>query len=134
MVVVLAQDEARALRHTHIGTEHILLGLLRVDVDLAARSLVELGVTLDETRRALKRIVGEGDEPSSQQLPYTRRAVHGLELALRESLSLGHDYIGTEHLLLGLMTLTDGRAAQIVGELGAAPEAVRAKVLSSLGD
>ena len=102
-VVVLAQDEARALKHNYIGTEHILLGLLREEEGLAARVLESLDITVEEVRAQVARIVGQGDEVTTGQIPFTPRAKKVLELALREALSLGHNYIGTEHILLGLV-------------------------------
>src|SRR3989440_12876797 len=101
-VVVLAQEEARALRHNYIGTEHILLGLMREEEGLAARVLESLDITVEEVRAQVARIVGQGDEVTTGQIPFTPRAKKVLELALREALSLGHNYIGTEHILLGL--------------------------------
>ena len=98
-VVVLAQDEARALKHNYIGTEHILLGLLREEEGLAARVLESLDITVEEVRAQVARIVGQGDEVTTGQIPFTPRAKKVLELALREALSLGHNYIGTEHIL-----------------------------------
>jgi uncharacterized protein (TIGR00255 family) len=95
-VVVLAQDEARALKHNYIGTEHILLGLLREEEGLAARVLEQLDITVEEVRAQVARIVGQGDEVTTGQIPFTPRAKKVLELALREALSLGHNYIGTE--------------------------------------
>jgi ATP-dependent Clp protease ATP-binding subunit ClpA len=100
-VVVLAQDESRMLKHNYIGTEHILLGLLREEHGQAARVLGSLGITVEEVRAQVVRIVGLGDEPTEANIPFTPRAKKVLELALREALSLGHDYIGTEHILLG---------------------------------
>jgi ATP-dependent Clp protease ATP-binding subunit ClpC len=94
-VVVLAQDEARALKHNYIGTEHILLGLLREEEGLAARVLESLDITVEEVRAQVARIVGQGDEVTTGQIPFTPRAKKVLELALREALSLGHNYIGT---------------------------------------
>ena len=99
---MLAQEEARALSHNYIGTEHILLGLLREEEGIAARVLGELGVTLEEIRSQVAQIVGRGDEVSSGQIPFTPRAKKVLELSLREALALGHNWIGTEHILLGL--------------------------------
>jgi ATPases with chaperone activity, ATP-binding subunit len=102
-VVVLAQDEARRLRHNYIGTEHLLLGLLREEEGIAARVLASLGVTLEEVRGQVGRIVGMGDKVESGQIHFTPRAKKVLELSLlREAQSLNHDYIGTEHVLLGL--------------------------------
>src|ERR687885_605145 len=102
-VVVLAQEEARTLKHNYIGTEHILLGLLREEEGLAARVLESLDITVEEVRAQVARIVGQGDEVTTGQIPFTPRAKKVLELALREALSLGHNYIGTEHILLGLV-------------------------------
>src|SRR5919199_695535 len=100
-VVVLAQEEARTLKHNYIGTEHILLGLLREEEGLAARVLESLDITVERVRAQVVRIVGSGEEVTSGQIPFTPRAKKVLELALREALSLGHNYIGTEHILLG---------------------------------
>src|ERR671914_418673 len=99
-VVVLAQEEARTLKHNYIGTEHILLGLLREEEGLAARVLESLDITVERVRAQVVRIVGSGEEVTSGQIPFTPRAKKVLELALREALSLGHNYIGTEHILL----------------------------------
>jgi hypothetical protein len=113
-VVVLAQEEARALKHNYIGTEHILLGLLREEEGLAARVLESLEITVDRVRAQVVRIVGSGEEVTSGQIPFTPRATKVLELALREALSLHHNYIGTEHILLGLVRENDGVAARIL--------------------
>jgi ATP-dependent Clp protease ATP-binding subunit ClpA len=113
-VVVLAQEEARGLQHSYIGTEHILLGLLREDRGLAARALESLGVTLERAREQLLRIVAVGGEPSASQIPFTMRAKKVLERALRESLSLQHSYIGTEHILLGLLRQNEGVAVRVL--------------------
>ena len=102
-VVVLAQDEAQALGHNYIGTEHLLLGLLREREGLAARVLHSLDVTVEEVRAQVARIVGRGDEVRAGMIPFTPRAKKALELALREAQALGHNYIGTEHVLLGLV-------------------------------
>ena len=107
-VVVLAQEEARTLRHHYIGTEHILLGLLREEGGTAARVLESLEITVERVRDQVVRIVGSGEEVTSGQIPFTPRAKKVLELALRESLSLGHNYIGTEHILLGLTSEDEG--------------------------
>src|ERR1700675_2295674 len=112
-VVVLAQDEARRLNHNYIGTEHILLGLLREEEGLAARVLKSLDVTPEQVRAQVARIVGQGSETVTGQIPFTPRAKKVLELSLREALSLGHSYIGTEHVLLGLVRENDGVAARI---------------------
>jgi ATP-dependent Clp protease ATP-binding subunit ClpA len=116
-VVVFAQLEARDLRHNYIGTEHLLLGLLREEEGVAARVLVSLGVTTDAVRDQVARLIGVGDEPpQAGQVPFTPRAKKALELALREALSLGHNYIGTEHVLLGVARVTDGVAARVLRE------------------
>src|SRR5215469_11517582 len=107
-VVVLAQEEARTLKHNYIGTEHILLGLLREEEGLAARVLESLDITTERVRSQVVRIVGSGEEVTSGQIPFTPRAKKVLELALREALSLGHNYIGTEHILLGLVRENEG--------------------------
>src|ERR687889_572717 len=115
-VVVLAQEEARTLKHNYIGTEHILLGLLREEEGLAARVLESLDITVERVRAQVVRIVGSGEEVTSGQIPFTPRAKKVLELALREALSLGHNYIGTEHILLGLVRENEGVAAGAQGE------------------
>jgi ATP-dependent Clp protease ATP-binding subunit ClpC len=132
-VVVYAQDEARSLKHNYIGTEHLLLGLLRVEDGLALRVLSSLGVGLDEVRDQVVRNVGRGDVEPAGQIPFTPRAKKALELSLREALSLGHDYIGTEHVLLGLVRVEDGVAARLLADVGASPERVRAQVLAAVG-
>jgi ATP-dependent Clp protease ATP-binding subunit ClpC len=131
-VVVLAQGEARAMRHNYIGTEHLLLGLLREEQGVGALVLASLGVTVEGTRAQVARIVGQGDEVTTGQIPFTPRAKKVLELALRESLSLGHNYIGTEHLLLGLVADGDGVAAQILADAGVKPGDVHGAVLAML--
>ena len=131
-VVVLAQDEARALKHNYIGTEHILLGLLREEEGLAARVLESLDITVEEVRAQVARIVGQGDEVTSGQIPFTPRAKKVLELALREALSLGHNYIGTEHILLGLVRENEGVAARILLDFDADDETIRNEILSML--
>jgi hypothetical protein len=131
-VVVLAQDEARALKHNYIGTEHILLGLLREDEGLAARVLESLDITVEEVRAQVARIVGQGDEVTTGQIPFTPEAKKTLELALREALSLGHNYIGTEHLLLGLMRENEGVAVRILLDFDVDAEKVRNEVIRLL--
>ena len=128
-VIVLAQAEARALKHNYIGTEHLLLGLLREEEGLAARVLASFGITLDEVRAEVTRIIGQGDEVEAGQIPFTPRAKKILELSLREALDLGHNYIGTEHLLLGLLREGEGVAVRILLDLGAAPGAIRDELL-----
>ena len=131
-VVVLAQEEARRLRHSYIGTEHILLGLLREQEGLAARVLEQCGITVEDARDQVVRIVGSGEEVTSGQIPFTPRAKKVLELALREALSLGHDYIGTEHILLGLVRENEGVAARILLDFDADSEKLRNEVLRML--
>src|SRR6266566_6585550 len=124
-VVVLAQDEARTLNHNYIGTEHLLLGLLREEEGLAARVLGSYDVTIDEAREQVVRIIGLGDEVTSGQIPFTPRAKKVLELALRTAKDIGHNYIGTEHILLGLVSEGEGVAARILYDFGAFPEQIR---------
>src|SRR5437870_3821937 len=131
-VVVLAQDEARALKHNYIGTEHILLGLLREEEGLAARVLESLDITVEEVRAQVARIVGQGDEVTTGQIPFTPRAKKVLELALREALSLGHNYIGTEHILLGLVRENQGGAASILLDFDADAEKIRNEIIRML--
>jgi ATP-dependent Clp protease ATP-binding subunit ClpC len=123
-VVVVAQDEARALKHNYIGTEHILLGLLREEDGPAARALESLDVTVEEVRAQVALIVGQGDEVTTGQIPFTPRAKKVLDLALREALSLGHNYIGPEHILLGLVRENEGVAVRILLDFDAGPERV----------
>jgi ATP-dependent Clp protease ATP-binding subunit ClpC len=126
-VIVLAQAEARALEHDYIGTEHLLLGLLREEEGLAARVLKSFEVTVEEVRAEVTRIVGQGDGYQVQggQIPFTPRAKKILEHSLREALDLGHNYIGTEHVLLGLLGEGEGVAVEILGRVGATPTAIR---------
>jgi Clp amino terminal domain, pathogenicity island component len=125
-VIVHAQEEARELDHNYIGTEHLLLGLLRVSDGRAASALASLGVTYEVVHAELVRMVGAGAKPAPPgRLPFTPRSKKVLELALRESLGLKHDYIGTEHILLGLAREGEGVAAKILTELGADAEAIR---------
>jgi len=131
-VVVLAQEEARTLKHNYIGTEHILLGLLREEEGLAARVLEGLEITVDEVRGQVIRIVGAGEEVTSGQIPFTPRAKKVLELALREALSLGHNYIGTEHILLGLVRENEGVAARILADFDADSEKIRNEIIRML--
>jgi ATP-dependent Clp protease ATP-binding subunit ClpA len=131
-VVVIAQEEARALQHNYIGTEHILLGLLRVEEGLAARVLVSLGLTLEKVRAQVVRIVAPSGEVTSGQVPFTPRAKKVLELALREALALGHDYIGTEHILLGLVRDNEGVAMRVMLDFDAGAEKVRNEVIRQL--
>src|SRR6059036_423911 len=131
-VVVLAQEEARILKHNYIGTEHILLGLLREEEGLAARVLESLDITVERVRSQVVRIVGSGEEVTSGQIPFTPRAKKVLELALREALSLGHNYIGTEHILLGLVRENEGVAARILLDFDADSDKIRNEVIRML--
>ena len=131
-VVVLAQEEARTLKHSYIGTEHILLGLLREGEGAAAQVLESLDITVERVRAQVVRIVGSGEEVTSGQIPFTPRAKKVLELALREALSLGHNYIGTEHILLGLVRENEGVAARILLDFDADSEKIRNEVIRAL--
>jgi ATP-dependent Clp protease ATP-binding subunit ClpA len=131
-VVVLAQEEARAVKHNYIGTEHILLGLLREEEGIAAQVLASFEVTLAEVRAHVAQIIGEGDEVVTGQIPFTPRAKKVLELALREALTLSHNFIDTEHILLGLTREETGVAAQILRSLGADAESIRDRVVEEL--
>ena len=131
-VVVLAQEEARTLKHNYIGTEHILLGLLREEEGLAARVLERLDITVERVRAQVVRIADSGEEVASGQIPFTPRAKKVLELALREALSLGHDYIDTEHLLLGLVRENDGVGARILLDFNADSEKIRNELIPLL--
>jgi ATP-dependent Clp protease ATP-binding subunit ClpC len=132
-VVVLAQDEARALKHNYIGTEHILLGLLREEEGLAARVLEGFDVTVEEVRGKIARVIGQGDEPPTGQIAFTPRAKKVLELSLKEALALGHNYIGTEHILLGLARENRGVAARILLDFDVDGDKVRNEVTTMLG-
>ncbi len=132
-VVVLAQEEARHFNHNYIGTEHLLLGLLREDEGVAAKALTSLNVTLDDVRDQVESIVGYGEENTGGQAPFTPRSKKVLELALREALQLGHNYIGTEHILLGLVRESEGVAARVLANLDVDSDRVRRKVVELLG-
>jgi ATP-dependent Clp protease ATP-binding subunit ClpA len=131
-VVVLAQEEARELGHNYIGTEHILLGLIRERDGIAARALEALGIRLDAVRREVREIIGTGPGLPSGHIPFTPRAKKVLELSLREAQQLGHSYIGTEHILLGLIREGEGVAAQVLVRLGADLNRVRQQVIQIL--
>jgi hypothetical protein len=131
-VVVLAQEEARLLDHNYIGTEHILLGLIHEGEGVAAKALESLGISLDAVRQQVEEIIGQGQQAPSGHIPFTPRAKKVLELSLREALQLGHEYIGTEHILLGLIREGDGVAAQVLVQLGADLDRVRQQVLQLL--
>ena len=115
-VVVLAQEEARLLNHNYIGTEHILLGLIHEGEGVAAKALESLGISLEAVRSQVEEIIGQGGSSPSGHIPFTPRAKKVLELSLREALQLGHNYIGTEHILLGLIREGEGVAAQVLVE------------------
>ncbi|WP_203832772.1 Clp protease N-terminal domain-containing protein, partial [Actinoplanes lobatus] len=131
-VVVFAQEEARMLNHNHIGTEHLLLGLTRQREGVAAMVLERLGVSLEAVRQQVEEVIGQGQEPSGGHIPFTPRAKKVLETSLREALQLGHNYIGTEHLLLGLTREGDGVAAQVLDRMGADRDQVRRQVVQSV--
>jgi hypothetical protein len=131
-VVVLAQDEARALRHNYIGTEHLLLGLLREEESLAARVLDSLEIGFEDVRDQVARIIGLGDEIAQGQIPFTPRAKKVLELSMREALSLGHNHIGTGHILLGLARENEGVGARILLDFGVDSETLRNEVIRML--
>jgi ATP-dependent Clp protease ATP-binding subunit ClpC len=131
-VVVLAQDEARMLNHNYVGTEHILLGLIHEGEGVAARTLESLGISLDVVRQQVEEIIGRGQQAPSVHIPFTPRAKEVLELSLSESLQLGHGYIGTEHILLGLLREGGGVAAQVLVKLGADLNRVRQQVIQLL--
>ena len=128
-VVVLAQEEARMLNHTYIGTEHILLGLIHEGEGVAAKALESLNVSLGAAREQVQEAIGQGSQAPTGHIPFTPRAKKVLELSLREALQLGHNYIGTEHILLGLIREGEGTAAQVLESLGADPQAVRQEVI-----
>src|SRR5207237_1499459 len=131
-VVVLAQEEARMLNHNYIGTEHILLGLIHEGEGVAAKALESLGIMLESVRQQVEEIIGQGQVPPTGHIPFTPRAKKVLELSLREALQLGHNYIGTEHILLGLIREGEGVAAQVLVKLGADLNKVRAQVIALL--
>jgi ATP-dependent Clp protease ATP-binding subunit ClpC len=128
-VVVLAQEEARMLNHNYIGTEHLLLGLIHEGRGVAARALESLGISLEVVRQQVEEIIGLGQQAPSGHIPFTPRAKKVLELSLREALQLGQDYIGTEHILLGMIREGDGVAAQVLVKLGADLNRVRQQVI-----
>jgi hypothetical protein len=131
-VVVLAQEEARILSHNYIGTEHLLLGLIHEGEGVAARALESLEISLEAVREQVEEIIGRGQQAPSGHIPFTPRAKKVLELSLREALQLGHDYIGTEHILLGLIREGEGVAAQVLVRLGADLMRVRRQVIQLL--
>ena len=130
--VVLAQEEARSLQHDHIGTEHLLLGLVAEGGGVAARALRDLGADTASMRARLRSEAGPGGEEPENHIPFTPQAKQALELSLRESVRLGHDYIGTEHLLLGLLEEGEGAAFQVLTAADIEPDAARVKVVELL--
>jgi ATP-dependent Clp protease ATP-binding subunit ClpA len=131
-VVVLAQEEARLLNHNYVGTEHVLLGLIRESQGVAAKALESLGISLEAVRTQVEEIIGQGQMAPTGHIPFTPRAKKVLELSLREAKQLGHDYIGTEHILLGLIREGEGVAAQVLVRLGADQARVRQQVIGLL--
>lgn len=131
-VVVLAQEEARRLKHNYIGTEHLLLGLIHEGDGVAAKAMEMVGIKLDAARAAVIELIGEGEKPVEGHIPFTPRAKRVFELSMREALQLGHNYIGTEHLLLGLLKEGEGVAAQVLHKLGADQAQIRQAVLQLL--
>ena len=131
-VVVLAQEEARMLNHNYIGTEHILLALIHEGEGVAAKALTALGISLAATRQAVEDIIGRGMQAPSGHIPFTPRSKKVLELSLREALQLGSDYIGTEHILLGLIREGDGVAAQVLVSSGVDLNRARQQVIQLL--
>jgi ATP-dependent Clp protease ATP-binding subunit ClpC len=131
-VVVLAQEEARMLNHNYLGTEHILLGLIHEGEGVAARALESLGISLEAVRQQVQEVIGQGQQAPAAHIPFTPRAKKVLELASQEALQLGHNYIGTEHILLGLVREGEGVAAQVLVKLGADLNRVRQQVVQLL--
>jgi ATP-dependent Clp protease ATP-binding subunit ClpC len=131
-VVVLAQEEARMLNHNYIGTEHILLGLIHEGEGVAATALESLGISLKQVRKDVEEAIGQGQSAPTSHIPFTPRAKKVLELSLREALQLGHNYIGTEHILLGLVREGEGVGARVLQKLGADLNRVRQQVLELL--
>ena len=131
-VVVLAQDEARSLEHNYIGTEHILLGLIREGEGVAAKALEMANISLEGVRDQVIEIIGKGENDSKDHIPFTPRAKKVLELSMREALQLGHNYIGTEHILLGLIREGEGVANQVLTNLGADLGSIRQNVIHLL--
>jgi ATP-dependent Clp protease ATP-binding subunit ClpA len=131
-VVVLAQEEARLLNHNYIGTEHLLLGLISEGQGVAAKALESLGISLEAVRAQVEEIIGQGQQAPTGHIPFTPRAKKVLELSLREAKQLGHNYIGTEHILLGLIREGEGVAAHVLVKLGADLSRARGQVIGLL--
>src|ERR1700676_482628 len=132
--IVAAQEEARSLDHAYIGSEHLLLGLLREDQGASAQALTSAGITLEAVRGDVEELVGRGERPPGGHIPFTPPAKKCLELSLREALQLGHRYIGTGHLLLGLISQGDCVAVKVLGRLGADLGQLRTRVIQELED
>ena len=133
-VIVLAQEEARLLNHSHIGTEHLLLGLIHEGNGVAAKALESLGIGLEAVRQQVEEAAGRGEQTPGGRIPFTPRAKKVLELSRREALAMGHNYIGTEHILLGLIREGEGVAAQVLARLGADLNLVRQQVIRVVHD
>jgi ATP-dependent Clp protease ATP-binding subunit ClpA len=131
-VTVLAQEEARRLNHNYIGTEHLLLGLIREGEGVAAKTLESLGISLQAVRQQVEQIIGHGQQAPAGHIPFTPRAKKVMELSLREALQLGHKYVGTEHILLGVIRDGEGPAAQVLANLGGDLNRVRQQVIQVL--
>ena len=131
-VVVLAQEEAGLLNHNYVGTEHLLLGLVSEGQGMAARALESLGIRLEAVRAQVEEIIGQGQSAPTGHIPFTPRAKRVLELSLREAKQLGHNYIGTEHILLSFYRDSGGVAAKVLRDLGLPDEAARAGVIEAL--
>jgi ATP-dependent Clp protease ATP-binding subunit ClpC len=134
LVVVRAQEEARRLDHDYVGTEHVLLGLIHDGAGVAAKALESLGISRETARQRVEEAAGRGQQAPSGHIPFTRQSKKVLELALEESRALGHNYIGTEHVLLALLREGTGVAAQVLGALGADLDAARAEVTRILDE
>jgi ATP-dependent Clp protease ATP-binding subunit ClpC len=132
-VVVQAQDEARALDHDYIGTEHLLLGLVHSE-GLGTKALESLGISQETVRQRVEETVGHGQQAPPGHIPFTPRAKKTLSLALEEAVALGHDYIGTEHILLGLIRESDGVAAHVLSDLGADADGARDQIVRLLAE
>ena len=132
-VIVFAQDDARELKHNYIGTEHLLLGLLRDEGGVGARALSSVDIRYDDVRTDVGSLIGQGDEVTTGQIPFTPRAKSVLDLGRKEAVALGHDHYGAEHILLGIVRQGDGVASRIILDRGADEETVRANVMREIG-
>ena len=131
-VIVLAQEEARSLQHNYIGTEHLLLGLIREGDGVAAKTLASKGVDLDSARKQVEEMIGKGHATPNGHIPFTPHAKQVLELSLREALQLGHSYIGTEHILLGLIQEGEGVGTQVLVKMGVDLDDLRSSVIDAI--